>query len=206
MKTQKDIKILGLDKLDRSLKKLNWQLQKEIGQKALDDGGKIVQAAARSMAPVGKQFYNYPYLKRPVKNKRAIGQLKRSIDLQHVPAKGNVLLRTWIFPRMKGKRTGFYGIFLERGWTPTGPRGQWSSKRTRGGRPTGMSMKEWGGIIKARQGITQKQWKQEQQKGRKRISPRPFMGPALKKNVNQVISKIVDTIRIEIGKAQWRER
>jgi hypothetical protein len=32
------------------------------------------------------------------------------------------------------------------------------------------------------------------------------MGPALKKNVNQVISKIVDTIRIEIGKAQWRER
>jgi len=176
-----NINIKGLSELDASLRNLRIELQRSIAQQSLNAGAKIVKLFATSHVPIGKSEYIYPYGR--VRNKRIIGQLKAAIRISKGKARPGMSVRTIAFTK---KKTGWYGIFIEKGWIPTGPRkrGYLSSEK-----------------------VTFKQHRlYARQKGTQKISGRPFMKPALVQNVGSIVDKISEKMKQLIDKETWRVR
>ena len=63
----------GLRELDEKLKLLPLEIQRTIGQRALNKGARLVRDEARRRAPVGKAFYRYPY-GTTARNRKRIGK------------------------------------------------------------------------------------------------------------------------------------
>lgn len=167
----------GLRELDEKLKLLPLEIQRNIGQRALNKGGRLVRDLARERVPIGKAFYKYPYGTR-VRNKRRIGQLKDSIIVSKGRPSPGAEIVTNVKTRMK---TGYYGRFIEKGWIPTG-----RTKR-----------------VRSAYGLTVRDARARMQKGKAKIQGRPFMQPALAMNAGRVL----DTIQRELGRLiQWRMR
>lgn len=105
----------GLDELEVRLSNLPKEIEFCLVKEALLKGAEIIVAAARSKAPLGKTSYEYPAGR--VKNRRKLGQLKKSIRPM---GRGKREMGAIVLPIGFGA-AGYYGRFLERGWTPTGP-------------------------------------------------------------------------------------
>ena len=167
----------GLAELDAKLKMLPLEIQRTIAQRALNKGGRIVQGEARRRAPIGKAFYKYPN-GTTAKNKKRIGQLRDSIIVtKGRPSKGWEIV-TNVKTRLK---TGYYGLFVEKGWTPTGRTGR----------------------IRRAYGLTVREARSRIAKGRAKIPGRPFLEPSLTMSAGRVL----DTIQKELGRLiEWRMR
>ena len=69
----------GLRELDEKLRLLPLEVQRSIGQRALNKGARIVKDDARRRAPMGRAFYRYPY-GTTARNKRRLGQLRGRVS------------------------------------------------------------------------------------------------------------------------------
>ena len=167
----------GLRELDEKLRLLPLEVQRSIGQRALNKGARIVKDDARRRAPMGRAFYRYPY-GTTARNKRRLGQLRDSIVVtKGKPSRGAEIV-TNVKPRLK---TGFYGLFIEKGWIPTG--------RTK--------------KVRAAYGLTVREARSRMQRGRAKVPGRPFIEPALVMSTGRVL----DAIQKELGRLiEWRMR
>ena len=167
----------GLRELDEKLKLLPLEIQRTIGQRALNKGARLVRDEARRRAPVGKAFYRYPY-GTTARNRKRIGQLRDSIVIaKGKPSRGAEIV-TNVKPRLK---TGYYGLFIEKGWIPTG--------RTKG--------------VRRAYGLTARKARARMQRGRAKVPGRPFIEPALVMSTGRVL----DAIQKELGRLiEWRMR
>jgi len=115
--------ITGLAELERRLERLPGDMERTIVFEALREGAQVIVAAARARAPLGRPLYAYAAGR--VKNHRKIGQLRKSIrSMGRAKKQGGSLVLPIGF-----SAAGYYGRFLERGWTPTGPHKKWRSDR-----------------------------------------------------------------------------
>lgn len=118
----------GLADLERRLQGLPLEVERELVSRALEAGARVIAAAAQAAAPLGSRFYQYG--RRRVRSRRRIGQMRRAI---RPIGKGRRQGTSIVLPIGFGA-PGFYGRFIERGWTPTGPHAKWRSRHHLGAR------------------------------------------------------------------------
>jgi hypothetical protein len=115
-----EMRLEGLDVLDRKLQEFPLKVQRVIAGKAAYEGAKLFRQAARETAPVGTREHWVG--KKGTAIKSGPGYLKRHISMMRMPGKPG-----WYLVGVS--RGSWYGRLLEFGWTPTGPRKKGMSYR-----------------------------------------------------------------------------
>lgn len=161
----------GLAELDQRLRQFTLKLQRTMVRRAMRAGARPIQAAARQKAPLGRREYIYGG--RRVKSGRKVGQLRRGITVREGRGRQGAEVLMRIGPNARS----FYGAFIERGWTPTGPTGK----------------------LRKREYITRTHARAYRQQGRQRIPGRPFLEPAAREQMRAAVEAVAASLRQQIG-------
>jgi hypothetical protein len=165
------LRTTGLAELEKRLNALPLKMERTIVGKALVEGAKAIVAPAKAAAPTGKR--EYVYGDKRLKSSRRPGQMKRAIRAMGRGRKQGGLI---VVP-IGFSASGFYGRFMERGWTPTGPLKQ----------------------LRKRSYITRDSARGYRQQGRQKIPGLQFIDRAARQHMRTAVDRVALSIRRQLG-------
>jgi len=160
------VEVKGLAELGARLGRLPLKIEKKILGAALKSGAAVIVEPARQAAPTGRREYEYG--NRTVRSRRRIGQLRRAI---RAFGSGRRQGGAFVLP-IGFSAAGYYGRFLERGWTPTGPHRAWRTKK----------------------GLTRDSARRVLQRGRSKIPGQRFVAESARRHMDRAVRAVAASL------------
>ncbi|MDY6844230.1 MAG: HK97-gp10 family putative phage morphogenesis protein [Thermodesulfobacteriota bacterium] len=148
-----DVKLEGFKEINRALRKMPIDIEKKYLQKSVRKSAKVVQKDAMKRVPVKTGFLKKNILLRKKRIKGYFGEVVYQVGIS---------------------KDAFYGFFIEKGWIPTGPKGEGAG--------------------------TFKQFRAKAKSRGNHVPAKPFLRPSFDKNKNNIISVLKQELKKGIAK------